>query len=314
MKTAFVFPGQGSQKLGMLAESAQAFSEVGRTFDEASTVLGYDLWALCQEGPEEKLNSTEVTQPALLTASIALWRCWQAAGGASPDRVAGHSLGEYSALVAAGALEFTDAVALVHKRAQAMQSAVPAGVGSMAAILGLEDEQVLAACEQAAGDQVVTAVNFNAPGQVVIAGHKEAVERAIGACKEAGARRAMALPVSVPSHCALMKPAAETMAQALTDTPIRNAVIPVVQNVSAEATSDASTLADNLVKQLYSPVRWTDSVRALAAAECKSLAECGPGRVLGGLVKRIERGLPCLPLETPEQLQAALEAHKAPQS
>ncbi|MDX1589631.1 MAG: ACP S-malonyltransferase [Oleiphilaceae bacterium] len=310
MKTAFVFPGQGSQKQGMLSRAAQQYPQVKSTFDEAAAVLGYDLWDLCQNGPEESLNRTDITQPALLTASIALWRCWQAAGGATPEMLAGHSLGEYSALVVAGSLDFTDAVKLVHQRALAMQSAVPQGVGSMAAILGLEDRQVLDACEQSAGDQVVTAVNFNAPGQVVIAGHREAVERAILACKEAGAKRAMALSVSVPSHCALMQPAADTMAQALAGVTLRDAAIPVVQNVSAEATSDASTLADNLVKQLYSPVRWTDSVRALAAADCQGLVECGPGRVLGGLVKRIEKGLPCLPLETPEQMEAALDQHR----
>ncbi|TVP52431.1 MAG: [acyl-carrier-protein] S-malonyltransferase [Halomonadaceae bacterium] len=306
MKTAFVFPGQGSQKVGMLRESATQNPLVKSTFNEASEVLGYDLWQLCQEGPEERLNSTEVTQPAILTASVALWRCWQSAEGLTPAMVAGHSLGEYSALVAAGSLDFADAVALVQKRALAMQAAVPQGQGSMAAILGLDDAQVQVACESAAQGQVVSAVNFNAPGQVVIAGHRDAVERAILACKEAGAKRAMALPVSVPSHCTLMFPAADVMAQALAVTQVRDAVIPVVQNVSAEATSDASVIADNLVKQLVSPVLWTDSVRSLAATGCNTLIECGPGRVLGGLVKRIDRQLTCLPLETPEQLQAAL--------
>lgn len=306
MKTAFVFPGQGSQKLGMLAEAASHHPEVRATFDEAAAILGYDLWDLCQNGPEEKLNSTDVTQPALLTASVALWRCWQSAGGGVPDIVAGHSLGEYSALVVAGSLDFSDAVTLVHQRALAMQSAVPPGQGSMAAILGLDDAAVQAACEAAAQGQVVSAVNYNAPGQVVIAGHREAVERAIAGCKAAGAKRAMALPVSVPSHCALMEPAADAIAKVLAVTQVRDASIPVVQNVSAEATLKGSVLADNLVRQLVSPVLWTQSVQALSAAGCSTLVECGPGRVLGGLVKRIDRGLACAPLETPEQLQSAL--------
>jgi len=308
MKTAFVFPGQGSQKIGMLAEAAERWPLVKTTFEEASDVLGYDLWSLCQNGPEAELNATTVTQPALLAASTALWRCWQQEGGDTPAMLAGHSLGEYSALVAAGSLSFADAVRLVKLRGEAMQTAVPAGEGSMAAILGLDDDRVLTCCEEVAGHQVVTAVNFNAPGQVVIAGHSEAVDRAIAACKEAGAKRAMALPVSVPSHCELMAPAAEVMAQALTEIAISDARIPVVQNVSAEATTLASTLADNLVKQLHSPVRWTDSVRALAAAGCETIYECGPGKVLAGLSKRIERTMPCQPLESPDALMAALGA------
>lgn len=308
MKSAFIFPGQGSQSVGMLAEAATHWPIIEQTFSEASAVLGYDLWRLCQKGPAEELNQTTVTQPALLTASVALWRQWFVAGGTRPDFLAGHSLGEYSALVAAESLNFFDAVKLVRLRGELMQDAVPAGQGSMAAILGLEDQDVIDACAEAGQDEVVSAVNFNAPGQVVIAGATAAVERAIEACKARGARKAMPLPVSVPSHCALMKGAAEELAKALDEVSFNDAVIPVVQNVSATAEQDRDVLKANLVKQLYSPVLWTDSVRALSAAGVTVAVECGAGKVLAGLVKRIERGLTVYGIEDPDALAKAIDA------
>lgn len=281
---------------------------IQKTFSEASQVLGYDLWHLCQHGPEEELNQTTVTQPALLTASVALWRQWFVSDGRQPHMVAGHSLGEYTALVAAESLNFLDAVKLVRLRGELMQTAVPAGEGRMAAILGLEDQQVIDACREAAQDQVVSAVNFNAPGQVVIAGNAAAVDRAIEACKAAGARKAMPLPVSVPSHCALMKGASEEMAKALDEVSFNDAVIPVVQNVTASVEQKRDVLKANLVKQLYSPVRWTDSVQALVNQGVGQAVECGPGKVLAGLVKRIDRSLPVYGVETPDSLQQALDA------
>ncbi|GHD45203.1 [acyl-carrier-protein] S-malonyltransferase [Marinobacter persicus] len=281
---------------------------VTETFDDASDVLGYDLWHLCQNGPAEDLNQTTVTQPALLTASVALWREWCVAEGRRPDFVAGHSLGEYSALVAAESLDFVEAVKLVQLRGELMQDAVPAGEGKMAAIIGLEDADVVAACEEAAQGDVVAAVNFNAPGQVVIAGSAAAVERAIETCKEKGARKAMPLPVSVPSHCALMKGAAEQLAEALEDVTFNDARIPVVQNVNARPATDAAELKSNLIKQLYSPVLWTDSVRTLTGEGVGIAAECGAGKVLAGLVKRIDRKLPVHSIESPDAMAAAMEA------
>lgn len=281
---------------------------ISETFDEASNVLGYDLWHLCQHGPAEELNQTMVTQPALLTASVALWRQWCVSDGPRPDFVAGHSLGEYSALVAAESLDFIEAVKLVQLRGELMQDAVPAGEGRMAAILGLEDADVVAASEEAAQGDVVAAVNFNAPGQVVIAGSAAAVERAIEACKGRGARKAMPLPVSVPSHCALMKGAAEQLAEALEDVRFNDAVIPVVQNVNAAVVKDADTLKSNLLKQLYSPVLWTDSIRTLSDEGVTVAVECGAGKVLAGLIKRIERGLPVHGIEDPDSLAGALAA------
>ena len=281
---------------------------ITETFEEASNVLGYDLWHLCQHGPAEELNQTMVTQPALLTASVALWRQWCVAGGPAPAFVAGHSLGEYSALVAAESLDFIEAVKLVQYRGELMQEAVPAGEGKMAAILGLEDADVVAACAEAAQGDVVAAVNFNAPGQVVIAGSAAAVERAIEACKAKGARKAMPLPVSVPSHCALMKGAAEKLAEALEDVHFNDAVIPVVQNVNAAVVKDADTLKAKLLKQLYSPVLWTDSVRALTAEGVSVSVECGAGKVLAGLAKRIDRQLVVSSIEDPDSLAGALKA------
>ncbi|WP_044870242.1 ACP S-malonyltransferase [Pseudomonas sp. LFM046] len=305
---AFVFPGQGSQSLGMLAEQGGQHKLVLDTFAEASEALGYDLWALTQQGPEEHLNQTDKTQPAILTASIALWRLWLAEGGARPAFVAGHSLGEYSALVAAGSIGFADAVKLVERRGQLMQQAVPAGQGGMAAILGLEDADVLAACAEAAQGDVVSAVNFNAPGQVVIAGAAAAVERAIEACKARGAKRAMALPVSVPSHCALMKPAAERFAESVEALAWQAPLIPLVQNVSAAVVADLSELKRDLLAQLYSPVRWVESMVSLSERGVTDLVECGPGKVLSGLNKRCVKGVNTHNLDTPDAFAAARAA------
>lgn len=305
---AFVFPGQGSQALAMLAEHGAQQKLVVETFAEASEALGYDLWALTQQGPEEQLNQTDKTQPAILTASIALWRLWQSQEGAVPAFVAGHSLGEYSALVAAASLPFADAVRLVELRGQLMQQAVPAGQGGMAAILGLEDADVLAACAEAAQGEVVSAVNFNAPGQVVIAGSAAAVGRAIEACKARGAKRAMSLPVSVPSHCELMRPAAERFAEAVAAVAWQAPQIPLVQNVSAAVVADLDGLKRNLLAQLYSPVRWVESMVCLADQGVTDLVECGPGKVLSGLNKRCIKGINTHNLDTPDAFAAARAA------
>ncbi len=305
---AFVFPGQGSQAVGMLAELGAQHASIRETFAEASAALGYDLWALTQEGPVEQLNQTDKTQPAILAASIVLWRLWQAEGGAQPAFVAGHSLGEYSALVAAGSLAFADAVKLVELRGQLMQQAVPAGQGGMAAILGLDDDAVRAACAEAAQGEVVSAVNFNAPGQVVIAGAAAAVERAIEACKAKGAKRAMALPVSVPSHCELMRPAAEKFAEAVEAVAWQVPQIAIVQNVSAQVPADLAVLKRDLLAQLYSPVRWVESVALLAERGVTELVECGPGKVLGGLNKRCAKGVNTHNLDTPDAFAAARAA------
>jgi len=305
---AFVFPGQGSQSLSMLAEHGAQRPMILDTFAEASEALGYDLWALTQQGPEEQLNQTDKTQPAILTASVALWRAWLAESAARPAFVAGHSLGEYSALVAAGSLSLGAAVKLVEHRGQLMQQAVPAGQGGMAAILGLEDADVLAACAEAAQGEVVSAVNFNAPGQVVIAGGKAAVERAIEACKARGAKRAMPLPVSVPSHCALMRPAAERFAEAVAAIDWQAPQIALVQNVSAAAVTDLDGLKRDLLAQLYSPVRWVESIVCLSAQGVTDLVECGPGKVLSGLNKRCVKGINTHNLDTPDAFAAALAA------
>ncbi|TKB45900.1 ACP S-malonyltransferase [Thalassotalea mangrovi] len=303
---AFVFPGQGSQSLGMLADFADN-GIVQQTFAEASEALGYDLWQLIQEGPAEKLNQTQVTQPALLTASVAMWRVWQEEGGNTPSVLAGHSLGEYSALVCAGVLSLSTAVKLVEKRGIYMQQAVPAGTGAMFAIIGLDDDAIKAACEQAAQGQVVSPVNFNSPGQVVIAGNKEAVERAGELCKEAGAKRALPLPVSVPSHCALMQSAAEKLAEDLNSITFNAPQIPVINNVDVEAYSDGEKIKDALVRQLYSPVRWTETVTKMAEQGVESLVEAGPGKVLQGLTKRINKSLSCVSINTSDSIEAALE-------
>ncbi|MBN7820627.1 ACP S-malonyltransferase [Bowmanella yangjiangensis] len=305
-KLAFVFPGQGSQSVGMLAELASENPQVQDTFAQASEVLGYDLWALTQNGPEADLNATHRTQPALLAASVAVWRVWQAKGGEQPQVLAGHSLGEYSALVCAGVLDFQDAIKLVQLRGELMQQAVPAGTGAMYAIIGLDDDKVIAACEQAAQGDVVSAVNFNSPGQVVIAGQTDAVARAGEACKEAGAKRALPLPVSVPSHCALMKPAAEKLAVELEKLQVNAPVIPVVNNVDVALPTDPELIRDALVRQLYSPVRWTESVQKLAEMGAEKVLEVGPGKVLTGLIKRIDKSLDVDAINTPDSLNASL--------
>ncbi|UVM54477.1 ACP S-malonyltransferase [Pseudomonas sp. B21-012] len=305
---AFVFPGQGSQSLGMLAELGAQHPLVIDTFREASEALGYDLWALTQNGPEEQLNQTDKTQPAILTASIALWRLWLAEGGARPAFVSGHSLGEYSALVAAGSLSLGDAVKLVKRRGELMQEAVPAGQGAMAAILGLDDAAVVDICAKAAQGEVVSAVNFNSPGQVVIAGAKAAVERAMEACKEAGAKRALPLPVSVPSHCELMRPAAERFAESVNAIDWQAPQIPLVQNVSAAVAADLDTLKRDLLEQLYKPVRWVECVQTLAANGAVNLVECGPGKVLAGLNKRCADGVTTYNLNTPDAVAATRAA------
>lgn len=286
---AYVFPGQGSQAVGMLADVAAEYSAVSETFAEASEVLGYDLWELVQDGPAERLNETQRTQPALLTASVALYRALEQAGVVPPRWLAGHSLGEYSALVCSGCLDFKDAVALVAKRGEFMQQAVPSGVGAMAAVIGLDDALVEEACAAAAGDQIVSAVNYNSPGQVVIAGHAEAVERAGEACKERGAKRVLPLPVSVPSHCALMQPAAEQLAVELGKITLTTPNIPVVNNVDVKVERDADKIRDALIRQLYSPVRWTETVRCLVEQGVTEIYEIGPGKVLTGLNKRIDK-------------------------
>lgn len=303
---AFVFPGQGSQAVGMLAELTGEYSQVSETFAEASEALGYDVWQLCQNGPEAELNRTDRTQPAILAASIALWRVWTANSSARPGFVAGHSLGEYSALVAAGTLGFAEALRLVERRGQLMQQAVTTGEGGMAAILGLTDEQVIQACSEAAQGEVVSAVNFNAPGQVVVAGKAAAVQRAIEACKAAGAKRAIALPVSVPSHCALMKPAAEQLAKDFEQVSWQQPQITLVQNVSARPATDLDTLRSQLVEQLYNPVRWVESVEYMAAQGVTDLIECGPGKVLSGLNKRCAKGVATYNLDSVAGLAATL--------
>ncbi|CAI0754406.1 Malonyl CoA-acyl carrier protein transacylase [Serratia entomophila] len=304
---AFVFPGQGSQALGMLAELAAQFPIVEETFGEASAALGYDLWQLVQQGPAEELNKTWQTQPALLAASVAIFRVWQQQGGKTPALMAGHSLGEYSALVCAGVLDFKAAIRLVELRGKLMQEAVPEGTGAMYAIIGLDNAAIAKACEESAQGQVVSPVNFNSPGQVVIAGNKEAVERAGAACKAAGAKRALPLPVSVPSHCALMKPAADKLAVALQDVTFSAPQVPVVNNVDVRTETDPEAIRSALVRQLYSPVRWTESVEFIAAQGVTSLLEVGPGKVLTGLTKRIVDTLTAAAVNDPASLSAALE-------
>lgn len=314
MAFALVFPGQGSQSIGMLAALAAAEPIVLETFAEASEVLGYDLWKLCQEGPEELLGTTERTQPAMLTAGVATWRVWRKHGGGLPSAMAGHSLGEYSALVASGALEFSSAVALVQFRGQAMQAAVPAGQGAMAAILGVDDAEVEAACREAAQGEVVQAANFNSPGQIVIAGTAAAVDRAIELAKARGAKRAIKLPVSVPSHSALMAPAAEKLAQRLQATPIGQPEVRDIYTVDVRKHGDASSIREALVQQLVKPVRWTATIQAIVAGGAQVIVECGPGRVLTGLNRRIEKNkeIRMLAIEDSESLQQALDACREP--
>lgn len=314
MTVAFVFPGQGSQSVGMLAQLASAEPLVQETFAEASAVLGYDLWQLVQQGPEEQLGATERTQPAMLTAGVATWRVWRKHGGPMPSAMAGHSLGEYTALVCSGALDFKTAVALVQFRGQAMQAAVPAGQGAMAAILGLDDADVEAACAEAARSgapgEVVQAANFNSPGQVVIAGGAAAVDRAIEVLKAKGAKRAIKLPVSVPSHSALMQPAAERLADKLHGVEFAQPQVRDIYTVDVRTHRDAASIREALIQQLVKPVRWTETVRAMLAGGAKVLVECGPGKVLTGLNRRIDKNkdIGMLAIEDSESLQQALAA------
>lgn len=303
---AMVFPGQGSQAVGMLAELAEQYPIVTETFAQASDVLGYSLWDLVQNGPEEELNKTWKTQPALLAASVAIWRVWQEKQGKMPQMMAGHSLGEYSALVCAGVIDFAAAIKLVELRGKLMQEAVPAGTGAMYAIIGLDNDAIAKACEEAAQGQVVSPVNFNSPGQVVIAGNKEAVERAGVLCKEAGAKRALPLAVSVPSHCALMKPAADKLAVALQEIEFKQPEIQVVNNVDVIAQTDANAIRDALVRQLYNPVRWTETVELVAEKGITQLLEIGPGKVLTGLTKRISKEMNAAAVNDIASLDVAL--------
>lgn len=306
---AFIFPGQGSQSVAMLND----FSDhpvVQSTFSEASEALGYDLWQLVNEGPAEKLNQTNHTQPALLTASVAIWRLWHSNSDISPAIIAGHSLGEYSALVCSGVLSLVDGVKLVEKRGEFMQASVPAGVGAMAAVIGLSDDKIIEACSDAAQEQVVSAVNFNSPGQVVIAGNKEAVERAGVLCKEAGAKRVLPLPVSVPSHCALMKDAADKLAEQFNTVTFNQPSIPVVNNVDVAIESDVEAIKTALIKQLYSPVRWTETIQTLASKGIDTAVEAGPGKVLQGLIKRIDKSITCISVNDNDSLSKAKELIK----
>ncbi|WP_237385180.1 ACP S-malonyltransferase [Xenorhabdus sp. Sc-CR9] len=303
---AMVFPGQGSQSLGMLADLATEFPLVEQTFAEASAVLGYDLWTLVQQGPLEELNKTWKTQPALLAASVAIWRIWQEKGGKAPSMMAGHSLGEYSALVCAGVIEYQEAIKLVELRGKLMQDAVPEGQGAMYAIIGLDNESIAKACEESAQGQVVSPVNFNSPGQVVIAGEKDAVERAGAACKAAGAKRALPLAVSVPSHCALMKSAAEQLAAALQEVAFNQPQFPVINNADVKVEISADAIRDALVRQLYNPVRWAESVEFIAGQGIEQLLEIGPGKVLTGLTKRIVDTLSATAVNDVSSLTVAL--------
>ena len=304
---AFVFPGQGSQSVGMLAELGANHHVVVETFSQASEALGYDLWQLVQHDQSGQLNQTYITQPALLSASVALWRLWLEKGGRTPTMLAGHSLGEYSALVCAGALGFSDAIRLVEARGQFMQAAVPSGEGAMAAIIGLDNDAIALACEVSAQGQTVAPVNYNSPGQVVIAGSKLAVERAMVACKAGGAKRALALPVSVPSHCALMLPAAEKLRTILAGVKMSLPMIPVVHNVDAKLASSSEAIISNLVAQLHQPVLWTQCVESIAASGVDLVVECGPGKVLNGLTKRINKTLQSASINDAASLAATLE-------
>lgn len=306
---AFVFPGQGSQKVGMLAAAHERFQAVRDTFSEASEALGYDMWDLVQNGEQQALNLTETTQPVLLTSSVALWRAWLEQGGPQPSMMAGHSLGEFSALVCAGTLQFVDAVKLVKQRGAFMQTAVPVGEGAMAAILGLDDDVINDICTRSAADtgQVVAAVNFNSPGQVVIAGQVGAVDAAIEALKNAGAKRAMPLPVSAPFHTSLMKPAGERLAEVVAGLELRAPQIPVVHNVHAATESDPDKIRSLLVEQIYSPVQWTGCIETIVHQGVSRFVECGPGKVLSGLSRRIDKSLQSYSLEEPDDLVVTLE-------
>lgn len=306
MSLAFVFPGQGSQSLGMSTLLAEKYPMVTDLYSEASSVLGYDLWQLVKDGPESELNKTEKTQPALLTASVAVWNVWKECNGNAPVIMSGHSLGEYTALVCAGALQFTDAVGLVARRGALMQSAVPEGTGSMAAILGLDSKKVQEICDNVAQKQVVSAANYNSTGQIVIAGHIEAVKRAVEAAGEAGAKRSVILPVSVPSHCMLMENAAKKFAEQISKITISEPAIPVIHNVDVLQKSDPVAIKQALVEQLYKPVRWVEIIELLASTGISNIVECGPGKVLCGLIKRINKQISNWPVYDPETLDKAI--------
>ena len=308
IKLAFVFPGQGSQSVGMLEALAAQYSMVSSVYQEASRELSYDLWRRTQEGPEVELNTTTKTQPALLTASVATWKVWKERGGREPELMAGHSLGEYSALVCAGALGLRDAVSLVADRGRYMQGAVPEGTGAMAAILGLSDEEVIAICKQASRGQVVAAANFNSPAQVVIAGHVDAVKRAVKLATAAGAKRSILLPVSVPSHCVLMQEAARHFAVRLTNIAVSAGCVPIIHNVDVSTKGDSTSIKQALIEQLYQPVRWVDTIQLMANRGISHIVECGPGKVLSGLIKRINRHIETYPVSDPESLDKALAA------
>ncbi|MGB5406914.1 MAG: ACP S-malonyltransferase [Thiogranum sp.] len=305
---AMVFPGQGSQSVGMLAALAEACPLVEETFAQASGVLGYDLWERTQKGPADLLNQTSCTQPAMLTAGVATWRCWKNQTDRLPAMMAGHSLGEYTALVCAGAIEFVDAVALVEKRGETMQNAVPEGSGAMAAILGLDDDQVISVCAQAAQGEVVSAVNFNSPGQVVIAGNAAAVERAMDLAKQGGARRTLLLPVSVPSHCSLMQPAAQAFANDLAAISIKPPAVRVLHNVDVAMHDQPDAIRQALSAQLFNPVRWVETVHAMHGAGIATILEMGPGKILAGLNKRIEKSMQGIAVQTAEDIEKALAA------
>jgi [acyl-carrier-protein] S-malonyltransferase len=302
---AFVFPGQGSQSVGMLAELATEHAEVQKTFEEASQGAGIDLWNLVAQGPEDQLNRTENTQPALLAASVAVWRVWQKLGGTWPAQLSGHSLGEYSALVCADALSLHDAAALVAERGRLMQAAVPTGVGAMAAILGGDDAQIAQVCEEVAQGQVVSPANYNSPGQLVIAGNAEAVDRALARLAELGVKKAIKLAVSVPSHCALMRDAADQLGERMGSIAWKQPSIPVVQNAEARSYDTIEDIREALQRQLYLPVRWTGCVQALATGGATRIAECGPGKVLAGLIKRIDKSIEARAIGAPTELEAA---------
>jgi len=310
MTFAAIFPGQGSQSVGMLSELAQQYPLVQQTFAEASDALGFDLWDMVQNGPDTDLNSTHNTQPAMLSAGVAVWRIWNESGAPQPAAMAGHSLGEFTALVCSGAMDFSDAVKLVAERGRLMQEAVPEGQGAMAAILGLDDAVVISVCEKAAEGDVVQAVNFNSPGQVVIAGSAAAVDRAIQVATDEGAKKAIKLPVSVPSHCDLMKPAADKLAEKLTQIEIATPSIPVIHNVDVTSHSDADAIRNALSMQLYRPVRWVETVQKLVADGMSDMVEMGPGKVLMGLIRRIDRSVTCTPVQDPAGLDKALEKIK----
>lgn len=302
-----VFPGQGSQSRGMQADLAERYSEIQETYAEAGEILGYDLWGLVQDGPAERLAETVVTQPAMLTAGVAAWRVWQQAGGEPPAQMSGHSLGEYTALVCAGAVEFTQALCVVKRRAELMQAAVEAGSGAMAAILGLDDDAVRTVCAEAARNDIADAVNFNAPGQVVIAGDRAAIDRAVELAKARGARRALMLPVSVPAHSALMKPAGEALAEALAATDFVAPRISVVAASDARPYGDGNDIRKRLSRQVYAPVQWVATVNALIANGATRIVECGPGKVLAGLVRRIDKTTPIDCLDSQADLEKALQ-------